>query len=200
MITTKKLLRPHTLLEADNEVLHELDILERDAIFNELSYQISQREVNHALIDFLKGKAPGLHNVAAEILKACRPIILSIVIKLFSNILSNGEYPSGWFEGLITPLHKKGVKTDPANYCGITVTSALGKVFGIILCNRLMKFCERHMIENGRSAIRKKCRTVENVFKLILFLIHTARNEIINHMHVLFKKSFDSVCGVMHSF
>ena len=47
----KKLLRSHTVLEADNEVLHELNILERDAIFNELSYHISQREVNDALTD-----------------------------------------------------------------------------------------------------------------------------------------------------
>ena len=66
-------------------------------------------------------------------------------------------------DNLIT---QKGHKTDPGKYRGITVTSALGKVFGIILRSRLTKFCEDNCRPTDECQIshRKKWRIVDNIF------------------------------------
>ena len=39
----------------------------------------------------------------------------------------HGVYP--WNESIITPLHKKGNKSDPDNYRAIAVSSVIGKLF-----------------------------------------------------------------------
>ena len=46
-------------------------------------------------------------------------------------------YP--WNESVITPLHKKGNKSDPDNYRAIAVSSVMGKLFSAILLERLIK-------------------------------------------------------------
>jgi hypothetical protein len=48
---------------------------------------------------------------------------------MFNACLSSGRYPKIWADGYITTIHKTNDITDPNNYRGITVTSAIGKVF-----------------------------------------------------------------------
>ena len=50
-----------------------------------------------------------------------------------------GEIPKVFKTGILTPLHKKGKdSTLPTNYRGITVTSALGKVFEYALLDKMI--------------------------------------------------------------
>jgi hypothetical protein len=48
--------------------------------------------------------------------------------------------PKLWNESYITLLHKKGNKSDPANYREISLTSNLGNLFNKVLYARILKF------------------------------------------------------------
>ena len=48
---------------------------------------------------------------------------------LFNRILDTGKYPTLWSFGLIVPIHKKDDRSKVENYRGITLLSALGKLF-----------------------------------------------------------------------
>ena len=46
--------------------------------------------------------------------------------------------PQTWCNGIITPIFKSGVKSDPSNYRGICISSCLGELFCSILNQRLL--------------------------------------------------------------
>ncbi len=121
---------------------------------------------------------------------------MPVLIKLFNAILSQGIYPKAWGEGIITSIYKKGQRTDPANYRGITLSNSLAKVFGLVLRQRLTTFCEvENTIDERQSSHRKKSRTIDNVFVLrALFDKYcNVQKQTLYVAFIDFKKAFDSV-------
>ena len=55
------------------------------------------------------------------------------LVNLFNRILDTGKYPALWSFGLIVPIHKKDDRSKVENYRGITLLSALGKLFTSII-------------------------------------------------------------------
>ena len=47
---------------------------------------------------------------------------------------------SAWNASLVTPLHKKGSIQDPNNYRAIAVANNLGKLFSMILLQRIVNY------------------------------------------------------------
>ena len=68
--------------------------------------------------------------------------LIPYLIKIYNNISDSGIYPESWCKGLIVPIHKKGDRSDPNNYRGITLISAFAKLFSLVLRNRLNPWCE----------------------------------------------------------
>ena len=93
------------------------------------------------------------------------------------------------------PIHKKGSIHDPNNYRGITVSSALGKLFNTILNNRLTQFLNENgaMCEN-QIGFKKKCRTSDHMFVLknIMDLYKKNKKELYI-CFVDFAKCFDTI-------
>ncbi len=149
------LLRKHAPSPMDDDVLKELHNIEKQVEFTPLSYRITEEEINKAINELKTGKAAGPDGIPAEIIKALSSELMPILIKLFNAILSQGIYPKAWGEGIITSIYKKGQRTDPANYRGITLSNSLAKVFGLVLRQRLTTFCEvENTIDERQSSHR----------------------------------------------
>ena len=60
-------------------------------------------------IDQLKGnRSAGANGIPAEVFKNLRHLLVPTLTSLFNYCLEKGEYPEGWSEGVITPIHKGG--------------------------------------------------------------------------------------------
>ena len=82
-------------------------------------------------------------------------------------ILSSEEFPSQWARGYIVPIYKSGPKDDPGNYRGITVSSCIGRLFTIILNNRVNAFIDQNsLLEREQIGFQKNCRTSDHIFVL----------------------------------
>ena len=120
-----------------DELVNQLDTLEKDTIFNELDMRISPKEITKAISKLKYNKSPGLDNISNNLLKCGQQILLPSLHKLFNACLSSGNYPKSWAEGYITAIHKANDISDPNNYRGITVTSSIGKLLNSVLNERL---------------------------------------------------------------
>ena len=123
------------------------------------------------------------------------------LLKLFNAVFRSG-HPNIWSESFICPLFKSGDKKNPENYRGIAINSSIGKVFNIILCNRLDKLLlENKIIHENQIAFSKKAHTSDHIFvlKCLIDKYLNCGNKNVLACFVDFPKAFDKVIhtGIM---
>ena len=102
-----------------------------------LNGQITRNKIENAIRKAKNGKATGIDGLPLELISSNRLFLTPILECLFNGIFESCSYPERWVDGVITPIFKSGSKTDPENYSKGTVLPALGKLFEIVLENRL---------------------------------------------------------------
>ena len=132
-----------------------------------LNIPITEEEIKNSLSKLRNNKSPGPDGICIEIYKSTIETILPYLVQLFNEILDTGNFPSEWSESIITPIHKKGPKSDPGNYRGISLINSLGKIFVSVLNSRLQHFCDEHeLIDESQAGFRKDYSTTDNIFTL----------------------------------
>uniref|UniRef100_A0A3B1JC70 ribonuclease H n=1 Tax=Astyanax mexicanus TaxID=7994 RepID=A0A3B1JC70_ASTMX len=164
---------------------------------NPLDYPITQVELAQKLKSLKSKKACGPDSIRNEMLKNSTPDLQEAMLKLFNLVLSSGCFPDIWSQGLITPIHKSGDKSDPNNFRGICVSSNLGKVFNNILNNRILSFLTEHdVLSKNQIGFLPNHRTTDQIYTLHTLInqhVHQTKNGKIFACFVDFKKAFDSI-------
>ena len=138
----------------DQTDLEDAGVIEEEA--GSLDYAISEEEIDFAIKKLKLNKAPGCDKILNEVLKTGKDIIKGHLLELFNRILSSGKYPTLWSFGLIVPIHKKDGRSKAENYRGITLLSALGKLFTSILNDRLYDYLTKKGILKAEQGGFKK--------------------------------------------
>ena len=113
------------------------------------------------------------------------------LVTLFNRIFCCGQYPVSWIRAKIFTIFKKGNKTDPHNYRGISVTNAIAKLYDMVLCERLYQWF-RPFREQAGAQRKRGC--TEHIVTLRL-LTDTARRKKIKLFvtFIDFSKAYDLV-------
>jgi hypothetical protein len=91
--------------------------------------------------------------------------LIEPLLKLFNLIFENGYFPKLWNESYISLIHKKGYKTNPSNYRGISLTSNIGKLFNKVISARITKFCDQNdLISENQIGFKEKSRKNDHIF------------------------------------
>ena len=104
---------------------------------------IEQEVVEKLLKNLLPNKAPGLDGLHPRILKEMADVISYPITEIFKKSFASGELPSKWLQAVITPIFKKGDRTDASNYRPVSLTS--------IICKTLEKIIVKHIINHLKS-------------------------------------------------
>ena len=105
-----------------------------------LDYTIEYDKLKDASSILKPGKSHGIDIICNEMIKILLECYPDVLLKLFNSILSTGKIVQQWVIGMIVPIYKKGSKSEPSNYRGVTLMSCLGKLFLSILNARLLKY------------------------------------------------------------
>ena len=97
-----------------------------------LDEEITLQEVERSIKHLKHGKAAGADNILSEFITYGREDFKHILVDLFNELYNTGHYPTQWTTGIIVPIYKKGARSNPANYRGITLTSTMSKLFTYI--------------------------------------------------------------------
>ena len=79
------------------------------------------------LINMKPDKSQGNDNIHPFIVQKCAKSLASPISIIFQRSFDQGELPSSWLEANVTPLFKKGSRSEPANYRPISLTSVICK-------------------------------------------------------------------------
>ncbi|KAK1806239.1 hypothetical protein P4O66_000117 [Electrophorus voltai] len=100
---------------------------------------ITMEETKVAIQTLKANKAPGLDEIAPEMLKHGGDAIVNTLTVLLNKCWQDQSVPSDWRKGVIVKLPKKGNTADCNNWRGITLLSVPAKVFCSILLRRLQQ-------------------------------------------------------------
>ena len=87
-------------------------------------------------------KATGLDRIPSNLLKMAASIVAPSLTSIFSKSILTGIYPNDWKAAKVTPLFKKGLKSDPNNYRPISVIPVVSKVLEKIVYNQLYHYLD----------------------------------------------------------
>jgi hypothetical protein len=90
---------------------------------------LSKEDIEKELRLLKNRKSPGPDGILNEMLKYGGTELITHLTQLFQRIFRLGTIPKAWKQSTIIPLFKKGSKTNPDNYRGITLLNTTLKLF-----------------------------------------------------------------------
>src|SRR5215469_11643863 len=118
-----------------------------------------REEVEQAIRDLKKKKAPGADQITAEMLQASGEAGVSLMKILCERIWQGEQIPDDWGKAVIVPIHKKKDKLDCANYRGISLLSHPSKVLTSIIQRRLRGKVEE-IVKEEQAGFRQARGTI----------------------------------------
>ena len=130
---------------------------------------------------------------------------------IFNKSLQDGECPSDWRSANVTPIHKKGDKTNPSNYRPVSLTSQVCKLMESIVRKHLVEHLtennilrdEQHGFREGRSCLTNLLETLEHWTEIInegdgidvAYLDFRKAFDLVSHRHLIYKMSKYGITG-----
>ena len=135
--------------------------------------QISVKGIEKLLKSLNPHKAAGPNQFKTVVLQTLHAELAPILQVIFQKSLDSGKLPYIWKEANVSPIFKKGDKSDPANYRPISLTCVLCKVLEHIVASNLTKhltnsnilFELQHGIREKRSYKTQLVMLVDEISK-----------------------------------
>ena len=94
---------------------------------------------------------------------------------MFQKSVSSGCLPAAWLNANITPIYKKGERSDPANYRPVSLTSIPCKLLEHIIHRHIMDHFDKfnvladvqHGFRKGRSCETQLSALVDDIMKIL---------------------------------
>jgi len=137
----------------------------------------------------------GYDEISPRILKISANYISSPLTHIYNRVISTGVFPDRMKYSTVTPVHKKGVFTDPSNYRPISVVTSFAKVVEMALHERLAEYISYNSIMSDQQfGFRKGYSTDEAIFKLVYEVLITLNDKSkVGSIFLDLEKAFDSV-------
>ena len=175
-----------------NFFLNNLDVGLSDQQKEHLQNDFSDFEIETAISQMAKGKAPGPDGLSVEFYTQRWPIVKNDFVNLLNQMYSTQSIDNRTKSGFITLIHKKGPKTEISNYRPISLLNYDLKIFTKCLTNRLKPLMTNLSHENQYAKPGKQIFSIANLLRDLWW---DASDSKINAYFVSldFKKAFDSI-------
>ena len=156
---------------------------------------IVEGDVLHAIEKIKVNKTPGPDKISPRILKEVKHQISKPLSILFNKSLSVGKVPLDWKSANVTPVFKKGDKSQPGNYRPISLTSVVCKLMETIIRDNMVKFFEENnIINNSQHGFRSKRSCLTNLLDFFHYIFDVYdESRSVDVIYLDFQKAFDKV-------
>jgi len=156
---------------------------------------LGQEVVKRALQNLKTDKSPGPDGIHPLVLRECADALSSPLSTIFKKSLHSAKVPTEWKCANVTPLFKKGTKSDPANYRPVSLTSVVCKVMEGLIREKIVGKLNtkevfsrvQHGFRQGRSCFTNILETFESWTEAL------DRGYGLDVLYLDFKKAFDTV-------
>ena len=180
-------------VEEDNREFTQMNIMPN--LPNMESIKVKEEDILKRLLKLNINKSPGPDKLHPRILYEVRNEIVSALVIIFNQSLIDHHVPQDWRAGNVSPVFKKGSKTDPANYRPISLTSIVCKIFESIIRDHIVDYFEDNNLYSvkqygfikGRSTVLQLLRILDDWTEML------EGGGQIDVIYTDFEKAFDRV-------
>lgn len=116
-----------------------------------LSY-ITEQEILSIIKDKLKNKhSTGPDEISSNLIKKIAEYIVKPLTHIINESFTDGIFPSRLKTALVSPIFKKGVTSNMANYRPISVPPIISKIYEYAMLSQLLKFLEVNNILSSKQ-------------------------------------------------
>lgn len=134
-------------------------------------YHISESEVLEAILSLKNRTAPDCHGIPVKVVKAAAHCLVIPLTHIYNRCVSDGYFPRSLKISRVTPVYKKGDRSVLSNYRPISVASIFGKVFEIIIKNRLQSYFDKHsLLSSSQFGFRPGRNITQALTELVDFV------------------------------
>ena len=140
-------------------------------------------------------KATGPDNIPSRLLIEAADEVSPALVLFFQATLVQGIIPLAWKNAFVSPVFKKGKRSDPSNYRPISLTSIACKVLEHVIHSTIIRHLENfNILSNFQHGFRKK-RSCESQLLLTVhdLALGLNRRAQIDAVLLDFSKAFDKV-------
>lgn len=160
---------------------------------NDEEEDILEAEVERAIKMLKNNKSPGVDGITSEMIKAGGHRLMKEIHGMCNQIWRGESTPDEWIQSVLVTIPKKGDLKDCRNYRTIALMSHVGKIFMMILLERLKAQTEEHLADE-QAGFRKDRNTVQQILMLRLIAEKAKRKgRQVYNCFIDFEKAFDSV-------
>jgi len=156
---------------------------------------INEEEVEKELKNLKVDKSPGPDAIHPKVLHECVNAIKAPLTKIFQKSLDEGRVPTSWKLANITPIYKKGEKSDAQNYRPVSLTSVTCKILERLIRKRVMTFLQdNQLLADQQYGFRPHRSTTTQLLQAMdewTEWLDNGKN--FDVMYMDFAKAFDSV-------
>ena len=176
-----------------NLVGEDMTSYPQDAVLNR---PFTKKEFETVIMGLKTGKACGFDQISNEMLKNFPNNILDLLLQYINLCLKKSLIGKSLCLDLINPIHKEGDKSDPNNYRGICISSAILKLITSLIYERFLKYVENNnLLSKNQIGFKRNGRTSDHLLtlKTVMKKYVTRGHKKIYACFVDLKKAFDSV-------
>lgn len=175
------------------ELLSEIENKVKDEDKTELEKNITIDEIQEALFQLPKGKAPGIDGIPTDFYVEYWDLLKNTLYKLFTNIFISGALTRTQKTGLVSLIPKKGDLSLIENWRPVSVLCADYKILAKLLANRIKPTLNNIINPNQTGGLAGRTIT-DNLQHIRNVLIKTSEDR--QHGAIVgldFQKAFDRV-------
>ncbi len=139
------------------------------------SITITEKAVREQIQNLKTDSAAGPDEIGPKLLQELESVLTRPLTWIFRESINSGEVPAEWRSANVTPILKKGAKSDPGNYRPVSLTSVCCKLLESILRDALMDHLtvnnllnpSQHGFMPGKSCTTNLLEFMEKTTKVI---------------------------------
>ena len=113
-------------------------------------------ELKRIIKNLKNGKTQGFDRISNEMIKSTPQCLLDIILKYINLCLDKSMISKSLCYDIIYPIFKEGSTSDPGNYRGICMSSAILKLITSLICERLQaKSTQLNILKNNQIVLKK---------------------------------------------
>ncbi len=156
---------------------------------------VTEKAVREKIRNLKPFSAAGPDGIGPQLLQEVREEVIPALTAIFKQSLSTGEVPEDWKRANVTPIFKKGKKTDPGNYRPVSLTSICCRILESIIRDSLMDHLLRNDLlansQHGFMPNKSCCTNLLEFFEKVTSVIDQGSQ--FDVIFLDFAKAFDKV-------